>query len=135
MKTPRKKPVANGNVNAAARVLFQNHPPAVEDAAPAPKRTKKGRKYNGFSLTEDGSDGKIEIFTDSRDKVPEMDENEDNPFLDKPTNGESSSMKVIGSRKRRKLSNEVKRNEEVEEAIKRDDGMVYVLSVSPQIRI
>lgn len=76
---------------------------------------------------ENASDGHIEIYTDSKDKVPELDENEDNPFYVKP--GQASSVEPPTSRasKRRKVNSGLSGNEEMEQAFKREDGMVYVL--------
>jgi len=127
VKTPRKKQVAD--VNQAARALFQNQPQSLDDVMAAPKRGRKGRKYNGFSLdsfeAEDGSsEPKIQIFTDSKDRLPEVYESEDNPFWAKPGRDTSSAAHPS---KRRKVSGERKRDEEVEEHIRRDDGIVYVL--------
>lgn len=118
-KTPRKKAV--GDVGSTARTLFST----------APSRSKKGKKYTGFSLEsfeENPSEnhGKIEIFTDSRDRIPELDESEGNPFYKKPSTAEASENATSRTSKRRKADG-IKRDKEVDEAIKRDDGMFYVL--------
>ncbi|KAL2003021.1 hypothetical protein VTN02DRAFT_5256 [Thermoascus thermophilus] len=117
-KTPRKKAV--GDVGSTARTLFPT----------APSRPKKGKKYTAFSLEsfeEDPSEnhGKIEIFTDSRDRIPELDESEGNPFYKKPSAAESSEHATSRTSKRRKADG-IKRDKEVDEAIKRDDGMFYI---------
>jgi hypothetical protein len=108
-KTPRKKPV--DNVDSTARVLF-----------PPLSGQKKKRKQTGFSLdsfTEDPSQGEsIQIYTDSRDRIPEVDESEANPFYNKPSANTSAR-----SCRRKTRS----RDKEVDEALNRDDGMVYVL--------
>ena len=116
IKTPRK-PEAKAGVKPTARVLFPHRIDTVED--PTPK--KKGRK-TGFSLDSPGagSDGKIEIFEDSKDKVPEVDDSAENPFLAKP---ETRSARSRGKRK----ADELGQNEEVQEVLKRDEGMIYVL--------
>jgi len=92
---------------------------------------KKGRKYNGFSLdsftSEDGNEGengKIAIFTDSKDRVPELDESEDNPFYVRKSNVQATGSRVS---RRKKIVQEIKRDPKVEEALNRDDGLVYVL--------
>jgi hypothetical protein len=125
VKTPRKKQVAD--VNQAARALFQNQPEALDDVMPAPKRGRKNRKYNGFSLDSfeaevGSSEPRIQIFTDSKEKIPEVDESEDNPFYTKPGRAAPSSSHPS---KRRKISSE-RKDEQVEEHIRRDDGIVYV---------
>ncbi|KAL4915310.1 hypothetical protein BDW62DRAFT_188757 [Aspergillus aurantiobrunneus] len=106
-KTPRKKPV--DNVGATARALF-----------PSQSGQKKKKKHTGFSLdsfTDDPSQGdSIQIYTDSRDRIPEVDESEGNPFYQEPSNTKPRSS-------RRKTAS---RDKEVDEALNREDGMVYV---------
>ncbi|PYI34074.1 hypothetical protein BP00DRAFT_337403 [Aspergillus indologenus CBS 114.80] len=111
-KTPRKKAVAD--VGNTARVLF---PPP-----PSSSSRKKPKKHTGFSLdsfTEDfGQSGtEIKIYTDSRDRVPELDKSEGNPFYKKPSSN-------TGTRTSRRK--EMIRDKEVEESVRREDGMVYV---------
>jgi hypothetical protein len=130
VKTPKKKVVAKAN--NAARALFQEHPDVL-DLEPTPRRNRKNKRYNGFSLesfsAEDESRGQIQIFTDSRDTVPQVDHGRSNPFVDHEMNGEqSSSRKVAGTTKRRKVSGEKKKvDPQVAAAIQEDEGMVYVL--------
>ncbi|KNG85125.1 hypothetical protein ANOM_007095 [Aspergillus nomiae NRRL 13137] len=108
-KTPKKKAV--GDVGSTARTLFP----------PPSGRTKRSKKYTGFSLdsfddnAQGGSD--IQIYTDSRDRIPEPDESEDNPFCKKPT---------APTRFSRRRAEQSKRDKEVDESVKRDDGMTYV---------
>ncbi|KAL4969732.1 uncharacterized protein BDV14DRAFT_165137 [Aspergillus stella-maris] len=106
-KTPRKKQV--DNAGSTARVLFPQ--PAL----------KKKKKQTGFSLdsfNDDPSQGdSIQIYTDSRDRIPEVDESEENPFYQKPPSNTNSRTT------RRKTRS---RDKEVDEALKREDGMVYV---------
>ena len=96
---------------------------------PTPHK-RKSKRHVGFSLNgfpeEDdaSSDGRIEIYTDSKDKLPEIDEGEDNPFYEKSTSASPSKHR---STKRRKASNENEHNEEVQDALARNEGMVYVL--------
>lgn len=97
-----------------------------EEVAP-PRRARKQRRFNGFSLESFNEDdakqaGGIQIFTDSRDQVPEPVTSEDNPFADGP-----SAKKVAGGAKRRKISGEKRKDAQVQDAINRDEGMVYVL--------
>ena len=72
--------------------------------------------------------GHVEIFTDSRDNVPELDLSEANPFIDHPSEGAVPPVKGAGrTAKRGKLSVERKSDPLVDEAIKNDEGIVYVL--------
>lgn len=132
VKTPKKKKVAP-KVNAPARTLFDNQPIIGEEVEVPPKRGRKGRKYNGFSLDsftaeDDGNKAQIQIFTDSKERVPELDLNDDNPFIDHTAfERGSSSKKAGGPSRRRKISAERKKDKDVEEAIRKEEGMVYVL--------
>ena len=130
VKTPKKKNVPN--INATARALFQDANGDTDLIAPSPRRGRKNKRYNGFSLesfkAEEDNGGRIQIFTDNRDKVPEADTNESNPFLDLPAPGEGSRVKrLAGGSKRRKVSGEKRIDPQVDQAIKNDEGMVYVL--------
>ena len=127
-KTPRKKIVTD--VKPAARALFQDEPLLGEDSSYT-KRGRKNRRFNGFSLEsfavdDDNSRGKVQIFTDSRDKVPEAATKGDNPFLQEKA-AQPSSKKARGSTKRRKISGEARKDPQVQQAIEDDEGMVYVL--------
>ena len=122
VKTPRKK-VLKPELKSAARVLFPERPETVEEAMPSlGKRGRGGKKHIGFSFDDNvGSNSGIEIFTDSKDKVPELDESEDNPFYEKP----GLRSKKGGSKKK---NSQVKdQNREVQEVLERDQGMIYVL--------
>lgn len=132
VKTPRKKILPN--VRAAARALFQEQPNAIDEIMPTPKKNRKSKRHNGFSLESiavgDETGAGVTIFTDSRDNVPEVDLSEDNPFVDRPSEEIASAVKcVTGISKRRKLGAERKKDLQVDEAIRRDEGMVYVLWV------
>lgn len=131
VKTPRKKAVKN--VNAAARALFQDQLNPSDEIMPTPRKNRKSKRHNGFTLesfsTDDGAGpDHVQIYTDSRDNVPELDLSEDNPFVDHPPQEPGPSVQhLTGTSKRRKLSSERKKDPQVEEAIKNDKGMVYVL--------
>ena len=131
---PRKKTVSRNVVDAAARVLFPSRPENIDEAMPTPRKNRKGRKNVGFSLyssmEDDGtsSEEKIQIYTDSKDKVPEMDVREDNPFLERPNEQPPPPEPVKArSSKKRKTDHGVETNPQIEEAFNRDEGMVYVL--------
>lgn len=135
VKTPKKKAISK--VNATARALFQEPTHVaggVADVEPSPRRNRKGKRYNGYSLEsfsvdDEGSRGQIQIFTDSRDRVPQVDKSKSNPFVESAMDGETvSARKITGTAKRRKVSTETRKmDSQVEEALKKDEGMVYVL--------
>jgi hypothetical protein len=131
VKTPKKK-VAPAT-NKTARVLFQDNS-TIADFEPSPKRNRKSKRYNGYSLErfsaeDDQSRGQIQIYTDSRDRIPQVDGSQSNPFVDHGVNGETStSRKIAGTSKRRRVSGEQKKvDPQVAAAIEDDEGMVYVL--------
>ena len=131
VKTPKKKSVPG--VNATARALFQDTHAGGEDIAPSPRRAREHRRYNGFSLEsfaaeDDSSRRRVQIFTDNRDKVPEVDTTESNPFIEPARNGHGPRVsRKAGGSKRRKVTGEGRLDPQVQQALKRDDGMVYVL--------
>jgi hypothetical protein len=87
-KTPMKRPVEPiPGIQSVARNIFntparnQFSAPTINEATPTPRR-KVSKKYNydtgSFEIQDDKSD--IPIFTDSKDRVPELDFSEENPF-------------------------------------------------------
>jgi hypothetical protein len=132
VKTPRKKVVAA--TGSAAPTLFANRSRVIDSEILAPKRIK-GKRFTGFSLESFNSDhenedqNEISIFTDSRDKIPEVN-SKDNLFLKKSDDVEGSDANPVdGIAKRRKIVARTgpKRDKEIEKAINKDDGMLYVL--------
>ncbi|EXJ83028.1 hypothetical protein A1O3_06845 [Capronia epimyces CBS 606.96] len=133
VKTPQKK--MPPKVGGAARALFQDNTrdvPASADLESSPRRSRRTRRYNGYSLEsfsaeDDSGRGQIQIFTDSRDKVPQVDKSASNPFVAHTLDaGASSARKLAGTAKRRKISGQNKRDAQVDDAIRNDEGMVYV---------
>jgi hypothetical protein len=92
---------------------------------PSPRKSKKhvGFSLDGFGEDDDAAGGKIEVFTDSKDKVPEVDETEDNPFYVKP----GARPKAATRSHKRKRDADPHRNDDVKEALQRDEGVIYVL--------
>jgi hypothetical protein len=124
--TNRPTDIAPAAVAKVARKLFPIHPPTDEDVMPSPK--KKSKRHTGFTLDSfqaEEDSGSIEIFTDSVDRCPEVDLNDDNPFY-----GEAATVlpePVKRTSKRRKISVEGEKDQTIEQLEKRDDGMLYVL--------
>ena len=132
VKTPRKKLMHPAPaISNAARVLFPVRPDTVEDAMPTPR--KRGRKRHvGFSLDssmEDDADseGAIQIFTDSKERIPELDMSEDNPFFDRPEQVPVEESRKTRGGKKRKATGMDGSKSEIEETLDHEDGMVYVL--------
>lgn len=133
-KTPRKKSIPASAIVPTARVLFSVQSENTEEAIPTPRKRGRKRRRVGFLLDssieddETNSEDKIQIFTDSKEKVPELDLSEENPFYDNPDHAKlHKEPPKIKSVKRRKAKLNTNDNKEVEEAFKREEGMVYVL--------
>jgi hypothetical protein len=126
-KTPKKRPSENGPaITSIARNLFPVRTGSEEGVMPSPK--KKGiKKYSGFTLDSFGAeeDAPIHIYTDSHDRVPEVDLSPDNPFY-----GENSAVAPEPRKrasKRRKITVPGEGEQTIEELEKREDGLVYTL--------
>lgn len=128
-KTPRKRALhSEQSIKPTARVLFPNRPATIDEVTP-----RKARKFakNVFSLNsfeENGeSSEKIEIYTDSKERIPTADEDDDdeNPFVIKKGKGKAKAKaKARATPQRRKKDAKA---EEMDEAVNRDEGMIYIL--------
>ena len=126
-KTPRKKQVQNKT--GVGRVLFPVRPDSVEEAMPTLRKNKRNKRHVGFSLHSDAeSEGGIQIFTDSQDKIPELDLSEENPFIDHPLKRDPQEVsRKSRSSKKRKAESESISKDTIKETFDHDRGMVYVL--------
>ena len=94
---------------------------------PSPK--KKGRKkYKGFTLDsfEAEEDGLIPIFTDSHDRVPEVDMSANNPFYGESTIAIGEPIKRSSKRRKVVIPHE-EEEQTISDGTQREDGLVYVL--------
>lgn len=131
LKTPRKRPAeSEAALSSTARVLFPSRPTNVEDVMPSPRKTRKGNRFSlALSSHEEVGGGvaassKIQIYTDSKERVPSVGDEEENPFLSK--NAKPHSRKARANFIKRRKSDE-ERAEEMEEAARNDEGVIYVL--------
>ncbi|KAL9092591.1 MAG: hypothetical protein Q9165_004395 [Trypethelium subeluteriae] len=127
-KTPRKKHgPSQAAFSSTSRVLFSNRPATIEETMPTPKKGKHARKSSAFGL--DGSmddqdldtSDSIEIYTDSKERMPVKDQDTDNPFVN---HGEQPQPKNKGSGKRRRGQSSSDRR--MDEAVENGEGMIYV---------
>lgn len=126
-KTPQKRVEAKPSaISSIARNLFPVRHETVEQAMPSPK--KHSKKYKGFSLDgySDTEEEPIQIFTDSKERLPEVDRSTDNPFYGQQTNKSGESSKR-GSKHRKVAPREANGSEEDIPDDERKDGLVYVL--------
>ncbi|KAI6803094.1 hypothetical protein KC332_g14984 [Hortaea werneckii] len=118
-KTPKKCKAAA--LKGTARILsFQpDHP---NDVMPSSRKAKKHGRFHsmsGFDLYDEERESdrdQVEVYTDANARVPEMDEAEDNPFIGR---------KVPATRTRRSART-TEDERAMEEARKRDEGVVYI---------
>jgi hypothetical protein len=136
-KTPRKRAAPNqAALKSTARVLIPSRPTTIDDAMPSPRKHKQpSNSHNSFSISaladegdDEASSSKIEIYTDSKERVPSMDEDENNPFLSRNA---SSKKKVIevSQTTRRRVKQKSEKDKQMEEAAQKDEGIIYVLYV------
>lgn len=129
VKTPRKKQLRPAA--STARVLFSVRPETVEEVMP--RSRKAGRRRRPFSLgdsmAEDDthSESNIQIFTDSKERIPELDMSKDNPFYDHPSPSQTSEQPGKSRSKKKKETSTVQENKEIREAFNHEEGIVYVL--------
>jgi hypothetical protein len=120
-KTPRKRAPQSTSTNSTARVLFPGRPMNIDDAMPSPRKARKSKYPNPFAIADEddgeGSSSKIQIYTDSKERVPTLDNDASNPFL--------SSNAAKPSKRQKKTH--TARETAVEEAVRNEEGMVYVL--------
>lgn len=134
VKTPKKKAV-NASATTTARALFQEPQMAAQatPGQPSSRRSRKPQRFNGFSLErvseqDDADRDQIQIFTDSRDRVPQVDHSLTNPFVERKRDRESTPPSTaVRTSKRRKVSAVTRIDPQVTDAIDKDEGMVYVL--------
>lgn len=78
---------------------------------------------NSFQI--DDADPDIQIFTDSNDRVPEVDRSADNPFYGEGAASPPEPIKRTS--KRRKVTIPGEGEQEIEDIKDREDGLAYVL--------
>lgn len=123
-KTPRKRALqSEESLGSTARVLFPNRPATVDEAMPSPRKARKTKTtfaLHSFADEMDEAGEKIEIYTDSKERVPTHDDEEDNPFISKKGKGKAKA----APQKPRKVD---AKSAKMFEAANHDEGMVYLL--------
>jgi hypothetical protein len=122
-ETPRKRPLqTEASLKSTARVLFPARPATIEEVVPTPRKSRKTKHLftlESFANATEESSSKIQIFTDSKERVPTRDDEDDNPFVVKKGKGKAKAT----PQKSRKVD---LRTEKMNEAADRDEGMVYL---------
>ncbi|EFZ02513.1 hypothetical protein X797_000429 [Metarhizium robertsii] len=122
-KTPQKPPNEKtaASIQSFARNLFSSE----EEVLPSPRK-RRSKKYSGVtmeSFTAEEEEDPITIFTDSQDRIPEKDNSEANPFYG------STAMAAEPSKRqsrRKVVSIPGEGAQSIDEAARREDGIVYV---------
>ena len=94
---------------------------------PSPRKARKNRRdaytLESFAAQVDEDTSKIEIYTDSKERVPTADEDDDNPFVSKKSQGKAKA-KSNGSARPRKFDPNTAK---MQEAVNHDEGMIFML--------
>ncbi|OAQ74008.1 hypothetical protein VFPPC_13119 [Pochonia chlamydosporia 170] len=120
-KTPQKPPNQKtaASIQSFARNLFSSE----DEVMPSPRK-RRSKKYSGVtmeSFTVEEEEDPISIFTDSQDRIPEKDVSDANPFY-----GNSVAEPSKRQSRRKVVSIPGEGIQSVDEASRREDGMVYV---------
>lgn len=123
-KTPRKRVLHSDSIKSTARVLFPPRPATIEEATPRKARKFTNHVYSLNSFEEAGESSKIEIYTDSKERIPTADEDDDdeNPFVIKKSNGKAKAKPAAAHQRRKKDS----KLEQMDEAVDREEGMIFL---------
>jgi len=107
-----------------ARILnFQ--PESVQHVMPTPRNQRKSR----LTLFDEDAPqpDKISVFTDAQDRVPDLDESDDNPFV----GPRKKTVKTAPRSTRAKALSPAHHDEDedaaMEEAVRNQKGLIYVL--------
>jgi hypothetical protein len=122
-ETPRKRPLqTEASLKSTARVLFPARPATIDDVVPTPRKSRKIKHMftlESFANASEEPAEKIEIYTDSKERIPEVDNEDDNPFITKK--GKAKAKATPQKSKRIDA-----RAEQMKQATNRDEGMVYL---------
>lgn len=122
-KTPRKRALqSESSLSSTARVLFPPRPATIDEVMPTPRKMRKTKNLltlESFHRDAEDHAEKITIYTDSKERVPEQNDEEDNPFITKKGKGKARAT----AQKPRKADAQAAR---MHDAADRDEGMVYL---------
>lgn len=130
-KTPRKKTLHSTTLATTARVLFPACQDAIDNAMPTPRKRRKPIGSLLGSSIEDGDttvESSISVYTDSKERVPELDTSEENPFYDNPTTSRTDKgLDKVKGRIEKATKRDLAKEKQPNNAINHDKGMLYVL--------
>ncbi|KAK4109705.1 hypothetical protein N656DRAFT_782537 [Canariomyces notabilis] len=131
-KTPQKPPTeqAKAKVGSIARTLFHNEDDA--DVMPSPRKMRTQNYTLDSFCNEEEADEPIQIYTDSHERIPEIDDSAENPFYVGQSTAVPEPPKRRSTRQTVTIPGEGKVS--VDEAIRREDGMLIVFRGKKQFR-
>ncbi|KAH7400623.1 hypothetical protein DE146DRAFT_653517 [Phaeosphaeria sp. MPI-PUGE-AT-0046c] len=122
-ETPRKRPLqSEASLKSTARVLFASRPATVDEAMPTPRKSRKTKNLftlESFANASEEPAEKIQIYTDSKERVPERDDEDDNPFITKKGKGKAKAT----PQQSKKLD---ARSQQMKDKVDRDEGIVFL---------
>ncbi|KAH7088054.1 hypothetical protein FB567DRAFT_627845 [Paraphoma chrysanthemicola] len=121
---PRKRALqTEASLSTTARVLFPQRHATIDEVVPTPRKARKTKNLFSLESFEQNAHGesseKIQIFTDSKERIPTRDDEEDNPFVTKKGKGRARAIP-------QKSKKHDARTEAMSDAVDRDEGMVYL---------
>ena len=123
VKTPRKKVVHQDSLRSTARLLFTSRPIDPNDVMPTPRKARQTKAQLASTLDNHAEPyampkaQKMHIFTDSKERDPEVDASEDNPFVTR------QGMRTTRSHVRIRSG----LGDAVDGAVENNEGLVYTL--------
>ncbi|KAK4158394.1 hypothetical protein C8A00DRAFT_39369 [Chaetomidium leptoderma] len=130
-KTPKKSPneKVKAKVKSVARNLFHSDD---EEVMPSPRKMRTETHNPDSFYIGEAAASSFQIFTDSHERVPEIDNSTDNPFFV----GQNAAPPEPSRRrsKRHTISIPGEGKVSVDEAIRREDGMLIVFRGKKQFR-
>lgn len=124
-KTPQRPPdeKVKANVKSVARNLFHSDEETATVTSPRKMRTQ-AQTPNSF-YTGVNAESSFQIYTDSHERIPEIDSSAENPFYVGP---HAAAPEPVRRRsKRQTVSIPGEGTVTVDEAVRRDDGMLITL--------
>ncbi|KAL2150883.1 hypothetical protein VTH82DRAFT_7446 [Thermothelomyces myriococcoides] len=133
-KTPQKPPSdkVKAKVKSVARNLFHSD---EEDAMASPKKAPTETYNNpGSFYSGELAETSFEIFTDSHERIPEVDDSADNPFYISPQKPPAPPEPPRRRSKRNLVTIPGEGKVTIDEAVRREDGMLIVFRGKKQFR-
>ncbi|AEO58986.1 hypothetical protein MYCTH_2134725 [Thermothelomyces thermophilus ATCC 42464] len=133
-KTPQKPPndKVKAKVKSVARNLFHTD---EEDIMASPRKARTETHNNPDSFySGELAETSFEIFTDSHERIPEVDDSADNPFYVSPQKPPAPPEPPRRRSKRNTVTIPGEGKVSIDEAVRREDGMLIVFRGKKQFR-